>query len=128
MELREIYGTTTDTEASSFVSDKVMHILQLENKVRYSMFTKGIHQSNPNIILDHESELILTCGSALVKPFKNFSRKKNLNGFVKNHKHFIEPIQISLRFDSTTQKSVCLNSFYLKCILKTRRCFGTYLC
>ena len=62
LELREIYGTTT--EASCFVSEKVMHILQLENKIRYSMFTKSIRQNNPDIILDHESELILTCESA----------------------------------------------------------------
>ena len=62
LELREIYGTTT--EASCFVSEKVMHILQLGNKIRYSMFTKSIRQNNPDIILDHESELILTCESA----------------------------------------------------------------
>ena len=51
---------------SLVVSDKVMHILQLDNKIRYSMFTKGIRQNNPDIILDHESELILTSESAFV--------------------------------------------------------------
>ena len=79
LELREIYGTTTG--ASCFVSDKVMHILQLENKIRYSMFTKSIRRNNPDILFDHESELILTCESAFVKAF---SGKKNLNEFVKN--------------------------------------------
>ena len=102
LELREIYGTNTD--ASCFVSDKVMHILQLENKIRYSMFTKSIRQNNPDIILDHESELILTCESAFAKAFKKFSGKKNLNEFVKNQECFIVPKQISLGFDPTTQK------------------------
>ena len=101
LESREIYGTTED---SCFVSDKVMHILQLENKIRYSMFTKSIRQNNPDIILDHESELILTCESAFAKAFKKFSGKKNLNEFVKNQEYFIEPKQISLGFDPTTQK------------------------
>ena len=59
LESREIYGTTT--EASCFVSEKVMHLPQLEIKIRYSMFTKSIRQNNPGIILDDESELILTC-------------------------------------------------------------------
>ena len=67
LESREIYGTTT--EASCFVSDKVKHILQLGTKIRYSMFTKSIGQNNPDIILDHDSELILTCESAFVKAF-----------------------------------------------------------
>ena len=102
LELKEIYGT--NTQASCFISDKVMHILQLENKIRYSMFTKSIRQNNPDIILDHESELILTCESAFAKAFKKFSGKKNLNEFVKNQEYFIEPKQISLVFDPTTQR------------------------
>ena len=102
LELREIYDTTT--EASCFVSDKVMHILQLENKIRYSMFTKSIRQNNPEIILDHASELISTCESTFIKAFKKFSGKNNLNEFVKNQEYFIEPKQISLWFDPTTQK------------------------
>ena len=102
LELKEIYGT--NTQASCFVSDKVMHILQLENKIRYSMFTKSIRQNNPEIILDHASELILTCESAFIKAFKKFSGKNNLNEFVKNQEYFIEPKQISLGFDPTTQK------------------------
>ena len=101
LELKEIYGT--NTQASCFVSDKVMHILQLENKIRYSMFTKSIRQNNPEIILDHASELILTCEGAF-KAFKKFSGKNNLNEFVKNQEYFIEPKQISLVFDPTTQK------------------------
>ena len=80
-----------------------MHILQLEKKIRYSMFTKSIRQKNPGIILDHEPELILTCETAFAKAFKKFSRKKNLNEFVKNQEYFIEPKQIYLGFDSTTQ-------------------------
>ena len=100
LELRKIYDTTT--EASCFVSDKVMHILQLENKIRYSMFTKS--QNNPDIILDHASELILAHESAVIKAFKKFSGKNNLNEFVKNQEYFIEPKQISLGFDPTTQK------------------------
>ena len=100
--LTEIYGT--NTEASCFVSDKVMHILQLENKIRYSMFTKSIRQNNPEIILDHASELISTCESTFIKAFKKFSGKNNLNEFVKNQEYFIEPKQISLWFDPTTQK------------------------
>ena len=102
LELRKIYDTTT--EASCFVSDKVMHILQLENKIRYSMFTKSIRQNNPEIILDHASELISTCESTFIKAFKKFSGKNNLNEFVKNQEYFIEPKQISLWFDPTTQK------------------------
>ena len=102
LELKEIYGT--NTQASCFVSDKVMHILQLENKIRYSMFTKRIRQNNPDFILDHESELILTCETAFAKAFKKFSRKKNLNEFVKNQEYFIEPKQISLGFDPTSQR------------------------
>ena len=39
-----------------------------------------------------------------VKAFKKFSGKKNLNEFVKNQEYFIEPKQISLGFDPTTQK------------------------
>ena len=74
LELREIYGTTT--EASCFVSEKVMHILQLENKIRYSMFTKS-SQNNPGTTLHHELQLILTCESAFVQAFKKFSGKKN---------------------------------------------------
>ena len=68
------------------------------------MFTKRIRQNNPDFILDHESELILTCETAFAKAFKKFSRKKNLNEFVKNQEYFIEPKQISLGFDPTTQK------------------------
>ena len=67
LEWSEIYGTTT--EASCFVGDKVKHILQLGTKIRYSMFTKNICQNNPDIIFDHDSELILTCESAFVKAF-----------------------------------------------------------
>ena len=39
LELREINGLP---EASCFVSKKVIHILQLENKIRYSMFRKFV--------------------------------------------------------------------------------------
>ena len=66
------------------------------------MFTKS--QNNPDIILDHASELILARESAVIKAFKKFSGKNNLNEFVKNQEYFIEPKQISLGFDPTTQK------------------------
>ena len=102
MELREIYGA--NTEASCFVSDKVMHILQLENKIRYSIFTKIVRQNNPDIILNIESEIILTCESAFAVAFKKFSRKMNLNEFVKNKEYFIDPKPIPLGFDPTIQE------------------------
>ena len=68
------------------------------------LYTKSICQNKPDIILDHESELILTCESAFAKAFKKFSGKKNWNEFVKNQEYFIEPKQISLVFDPTTQR------------------------
>ena len=58
LELREKYDTTTD--ASCFVSEKVSHILQLENKVRYAMFQESMRRNNPNFVIDHETETILT--------------------------------------------------------------------
>ena len=58
LELREKYDTTTD--ASCFVSEKVSHILQLENKVRYVMFQESMRRNNPNFVIDHETETILT--------------------------------------------------------------------
>ena len=70
LELREIYGTTTET--SCFVIEKVMHILQLQNKIRYSMFTKSIRENNPGIILDDESELMLNFESDFVQAFQKF--------------------------------------------------------
>ena len=57
-ELREKYGTTI--EALCFVSEKVSHILQLENKVRYAMFQESIRRNNPNFVIDHETETLLT--------------------------------------------------------------------
>ena len=102
LELRKIYDTTT--EASCFVSDKVMHILQLENKIRYSIFTKIVRQNNPDIILNIESEIVLTCESAFAVAFKKFSRKMNLNEFVKNKEYFIDPKPIPLGFDPTIQE------------------------
>ena len=82
LELREKYGTTT--EASCFVSEKVSHILQLENKVRHAMFQESIRRNNPNFVIDHETETLLTCESPFSIAFKKFSGKKTLNEFIKN--------------------------------------------
>ena len=57
LELREKYGTTN--VASCFFSEKVSHILQLENKVRYAMFQESIRRNNPNFVIDHEAETLL---------------------------------------------------------------------
>ena len=51
-----------------------------------------------------ESEIILTCESAFAVAFKKFSRKMNLNEFVKNKEYFIDPKPIPLGFDPTIQE------------------------
>ena len=55
------------------------------------MSTKSIRQNNPDIILDHDSELILTCESSFIKAFKKYSVKNNLNEFVKKQEFFLNP-------------------------------------
>ena len=70
LELREIYWTTI--EASCFVKEKVMHLFQIENKIRYSMFRNSVCQSNPEIILDLESELFKNVKVLLLKHLKSF--------------------------------------------------------
>ena len=82
LELREKYGTTT--EASCLVSEKVSYILQLENEVRYAMFQESIRRNNPNFVIDHETETLLTCESPFSIAFKKFYGKKTLNEFIKN--------------------------------------------
>ena len=82
LDLREKYRTTT--EASCFVSEKVSHILQLENKVRHAMFQESIRRNNPNFVINHETETLLTCESPFSIAFKKFSGKKTLNEFIKN--------------------------------------------
>ena len=56
LELREKYGAKT--KASCFVSEKIVHILQSENKIRFSMFKSSIKENNQNFALDHEVEQI----------------------------------------------------------------------
>ena len=70
LELREIYWTTI--EASCFVKEKVMHLFQIENKIRYSMCRNSVCQSNPEIILDLESELFKPVKVLLLKHLKSF--------------------------------------------------------
>ena len=55
------------------------------------MSTKSIRQNNPDIILDHDSELILTCESSFIKGFQKYSVKNNLNKFVKKQEFFLNP-------------------------------------
>ena len=76
LDLREKYRTTT--EASCFVSEKVSHILQLENKARYAMFQESIRRNNPNFVIDHETKTLLTCKNPFSIAFKKFSGKKNI--------------------------------------------------
>ena len=82
LELREKYSTTT--EASCFFSETVSHILQLENEERYAMFKESITRNNPNFVIDHETETLLTCESPFSIAFKKFYGKKTLNEFIKN--------------------------------------------
>ena len=82
VELREKYGATT--EASCFVSEKVSHILQLENEVKYAMFQESITRNNPNFVIDHETETLLTCEISFSIAFKKLYGKKTLNEFIKN--------------------------------------------
>ena len=58
LELREKYSGTP--KASCFVSGKVSHILQLENKARYAMFQESIKRNNPNFVIDHKTKTLLT--------------------------------------------------------------------
>ena len=102
LELREKYGTTI--EASCFGTEKLVHILQLENKIRFSMFKSTIKINNQNFVLDHETEQFLTCESPFGIAFQTFAGKKALNEYVKNQKEFIEPKEVSLGFDPMTQK------------------------
>ena len=76
LELREKYSATP--EASCFVTEKVSHILQLENKARYVMFQESIRRNNPNFVIDHETKTLLTCKNPLSIAFKKFSGKKNI--------------------------------------------------
>ena len=74
LELLEKYSGTP--EASCFVSEKVSHILQLENKARYAMFQESIRRNNPNFVIDHETKTLLTCKNPFSTAFKKFSGKK----------------------------------------------------
>ena len=103
LELSEKYDTTND--ASCFVSEKVSHILQLENKVRYAVFQESIRRNNPNFVIDHETETLLTCESPSSIAFKKFSGKKTLNEFIKKQTHFVAPKQINMGFDPVSQKA-----------------------
>ena len=87
--LREKYGATT--EASYFVSEKIVDILQLVNQTRFSMFKSSINKTNQNFVLDHETEKILTCEGSLGIAFHIFAGKKAINEYVKIQKEFIEP-------------------------------------
>ena len=56
LELREKYEAKT--KVPCFVSEKIVHILQSENKIRFSMFKSSIKKINQNFALDHEVEQI----------------------------------------------------------------------
>ena len=111
LKLGEKYGTTT--EASCFVTEKIVHILQLENKIRFSMFKSSIERNNQNFVLHHVTEQILTCESPFGIAFQTFAGKKALNEHVKNQKEFIEPKEVSLGFDPMTQKQDTILTFLL---------------
>ena len=102
LELCTKYGTTNG--ASSFVSEKVSHIIQLENKVRYVMFQENIRGNNPKFVIDHQTETLLTCESPSSIAFKKFSLKKRLNEFIKKQTHCVAPKQINIGFDPVSQK------------------------
>ena len=82
LELCKKDGVTT--EALCFVSEKIVHILQLENKIQFSMFKFSIKRNNWNFVLDHETGQIFTCESPFGIAFQTFSGKKALNEYVKN--------------------------------------------
>ena len=68
------------------------------------MFQESIRRNNPNFVIDHETETLLTCESPFSIAFKKFSGKKTLNEFIKKQTHFAAPKQINMGFDLVPQK------------------------
>lgn len=50
------------------------------------MFAESIQRNAPNFVVDHKTEVVLTCGSPFRLAFKNFSGKKISMSLLKNKK------------------------------------------
>ena len=68
------------------------------------MFQESIRRNNPNFVIDHETETLLTCESPFSIAFKKFSGKKTLNEFIKKQTLLVAPKQITMGFDPVPQK------------------------
>ena len=68
------------------------------------MFQESITGNNPNFVIDHETETLLTCESSFSIAFKKLYGKKTLNEFIKKQIHFVALKQINMGFDPVSQK------------------------
>ena len=65
---------------------------------------RSIRRNNPNFVIDHETETLLTYESSFSIAFKKFSGKKTVNDFIKKKTHFVAPKQTNMGFDPVSQK------------------------
>ena len=102
LELRENFKIST--AVTCFVSEKLSAIINVVRKQHTEMFHRSYSKTfcDP---LDYKSKTILFSESPSTSPCEQFSKEKALSNYIKQKKSFIEPVEITLGTDPTTNKA-----------------------